>query len=637
MGQIIRILHLEDDSNDAELAQDALSAEGIACETVVAGNREEFAVALELGGFDLVIADYSLPDFDGLTALSMVRERCPDCPFMFLSGTMGEEIAIESLRNGATDYILKHRISRLAPAVRRALKEREERVARNQAEKALRESEARYRSLFDNSIDAILLTFPDGRILAANHEARRIFGRSEEEICRIGSDGLVDTADPRLQAALDERTRTGKFKGELSFLREDGSTFPCEISSGLFKDPDGNEMTSMIIRDITERKSLERQVLHAQKMDAIGTLAGGVAHDFNNLLTAIIGFGTLLEMRMSPDDPLRINVSNILSAADRAASLTKSLLTFSREQPLDTKVVDLNYVIRNVEKLLIQVIREDIECRILLAEEDLTILADSGQIDQVLLNLATNARDAMPDGGELTISTMRMDMDQQFINAHGYGAIAHYAVLSVTDTGLGMDEATRQRIFEPFFTTKELGKGTGLGLSIIFGIVKQHDGFISCYAEQGIGTTFNIYFPLHQGKTGQEIMQDTIQPAGGTETILLAEDEEMVRSLTRIILEGAGYRVIEAVNGSNAVQQYMDHRNEVELLLLDLIMPKKNGRDAYNAIREVNPLIRVIFTSGYPADVANPQELSAYGFDFIAKPVRPAELLNKVREVLDRR
>jgi CheY-like chemotaxis protein len=232
---------------------------------------------------------------------------------------------------------------------------------------------------------------------------------------------------------------------------------------------------------------------------------------------------------------------------------------------------------------------------------------------------------------------MIMAIDQQFINTHGEGTIGQYAVLTVTDTGTGMVESVRQRIFEPFFTTKEVGKGTGLGLAVVYGIVKQHSGFVTCYSEPRIGTTFNIYFPLCQDKIDQEITNEAIQPsAGGKETILLAEDEEMVRNLTRIILEDAGYRVIEAVNGKNAVQLFMDHRSEVGLLIFDLIMPKQNGVDAYKEIREVNPQIRVIFTSGYAANVANVQELSERGLDFIAKPVRPDGLLNKVREVLDR-
>jgi CheY-like chemotaxis protein len=373
-----------------------------------------------------------------------------------------------------------------------------------------------------------------------------------------------------------------------------------------------------------------------QKIEAVGTLAGGIAHDFNNLLTAISGFGTLLEMQMAADDPLRKNVTHILTAADRAANLTRSLLTFSRAQPLEVKIVDLNDIVRNLEKLLARLLREDIDCRLTLADCELCVKADPGQIEQVLMNLATNARDAMPNGGQLTISTMVMDMDRQFIRAHGFGSVGRYALLSVTDNGSGMTEEVRQRIFDPFFTTKEVNKGTGLGLSIIHGIIRQHGGFITCYSEPGIGTTFNIYLPLHKGRTEQEAAQETDRPAGGSETVLLAEDDEMVRNFVRTVLESAGYRVIEAVNGQNAVQKFADNRTDVNLLILDLIMPRLNGRDAYNEIRSIDPDVRVVFTSGYSADVTNIPELITNGYDFIAKPVRPAELLKKVRELLDR-
>ena len=386
---------------------------------------------------------------------------------------------------------------------------------------------------------SIVITNNNGEIEYVNPKYIQITGYSSEEVLgqnpRILKSG--ETPAEEYKRLWETITSGNTWLGEFHNKRKNGELFWEKAAISPVKNRNG-EITNFIAikEDITEQKALESQLRHALKMDAIGTLAGGIAHDFNNLLTVIIGFGTILEMRMLSDDPLRIHVSHILSAADRAANLTKSLLTFSREQPLDSKIVDLNDVVHGFEKFITQALREDIECRILLSKENLSIFADPGQIDQILLNFATNARDAMPNGGELTISTMRMAMDRQFINAHGYGTIGNYAVLSVTDNGIGMDESTRQRIFEPFFTTKEVGKGTGLGLSMIYGIVKQHQGFVTCYSEPGIGTTFNVYLPLNQGKIGQEIMQDIIQPAGGTETILVAEDEELVRNY-RIILE----------------------------------------------------------------------------------------------------
>lgn len=517
------------------------------------------------------------------------------------------------------------------------------------------------RALFDNSIDAVLLKAPDGRVLAANTEACRIFGMTEEEICRLDRSSLLDPGDPRLQPALEEQRSTGRFTGKLTFLRRDGTLFPAEVSTALFTSENGNQLSSMIIRDLSLKKladakqfcrhrrlssenrrnkesiiSLENQLRHAQKMEAVGTMTGEIAHDFNNLLTAIMGYATLLELNMAPNNPLLSKVTGILAAGERAAVLTRSILTFSRKQQLNLRPVNLNEIVGNSEKFLLRLLRADIECHVYLADDLLTIFADQGQIDQIIFNLTINARDAMPGGGELSISTMTMELDQQFINCHGFGTPGRYAVLSVTDTGIGMDELTRKRIFEPFFTTKEVDKGTGLGLSIIYGIVKRHHGYITCYSEPGIGTTFNIYFILNQDKITSEIVLAVQQSRGGTETILVAEDDEIVRVLTKTILEKAGYRVIEAVNGLNAVQKFMDHRREVQLLILDLIMPKMNGRDVCAKIREVNPDIGVIFTSGYSADVVNPQELQCEGLEYIAKPMTPHELLRKVREVLDR-
>ena len=509
----------------------------------------------------------------------------------------------------------------------------------NTEHKHAEESLAKLSYAVEQSPVSIAITNIQGEIEYVNPKFIQITGYSREEVIGRNPRTLKlwqMTADEYNH--LWETISSGNtWKGEFHDNRKNGELFWEMATISPLKNRKG-EITNFIAikEDITEQKALESQLYHAQKMDAVSTLAGGIAHDFNNLLSVIIGFGTILEMRLDMDNPLRKNASHILSAADRAAGLTKSLLTFSREQPLDRKIVDLNDVIRTVEKLLLQVLREDIDCRVLLSEEKLTIFADSGQIDQILLNLATNARDAMPNGGGLTISSMIVAIDQQFIKAHGFGTIGNYAMLSVSDTGIGMDEAIRQKIFEPFFTTKEVGKGTGLGLSMVYGIAKQHNGFVTCSSEPGLGTTFNVYFPLHHGKFEQIATQDTILPAGGTETILLAEDEEIVRYLFRIILEGAGYRVIEAVNGKDAVQHFMDNRHDVALVLMDLIMPKMNGRDAYNAIQLVNPHIRVIFSSGYSADIINLQELSADGFEFIAKPVQPAELLKKVREVLDR-
>lgn len=389
--------------------------------------------------------------------------------------------------------------------------------------------------------------------------------------------------------------------------------------------------------DVTERKRLEDQLRQAQKMEAVGRLAGGVAHDFNNILTTIIGYGSLMQFDLDDGNPAKPYVEQILSSAERAARLTQSLLAFSRKQIINPKPVRLGVVAGKMEKLLAKIIGEDIELRTVCHDENATVWADSGQLEQILMNLAANARDAMPDGGVLTIETDRMELDGDFIKAHGYGKPGPYAVLSVTDTGAGMDEKTRTKIFEPFFTTKEVGKGTGLGLSIVYGIVKQNSGYVSVYSEPGRGTTFRIYLPailMNIEEAGAAALTDA---ARGTETVLVAEDDADVRKLTKAVLEGAGYTVIEAVDGENAIRLFAEHKDEIELVLIDVIMPKANGKAVSEAIRKMRPRVKIIFTSGYTADIIHKKGILEEGAHFIAKPILPNALLDRVRKTLDKR
>lgn len=389
-----------------------------------------------------------------------------------------------------------------------------------------------------------------------------------------------------------------------------------------------------VARDITEHKKLEDQLRHAQKMEAIGTLTGGIAHDFNNILTAIIGYASLLRMKMNKDDPLRVNLDQILASSERAANLIQSLLAFSRKQISHLEPINICENIKNIEKLLMRVIGENITLKTILTD-GLTVMADSTQMDQVLINLCTNARDAMPDRGTLIIKTEPVELDREFIASHGYGEQGKYALISVTDTGIGMDEETRRRIFEPFFTTKEVGKGTGLGLAIVYGIIKQHKGFITCYSEPGKGTTFKIYLPMIKSEL-REIKEIKIPDLTiATETVLLAEDEVEIRGLTGQILKGAGYNVIEAVDGEDAVNKFIKTKDKIDILLFDIIMPKMNGKEAYDRIKKIQPDIKILLTSGYPADFINKDEIYETGMNFISKPISPTALLKKVREVLN--
>jgi PAS domain S-box-containing protein len=383
-----------------------------------------------------------------------------------------------------------------------------------------------------------------------------------------------------------------------------------------------------------EKEILQTQLNQSQKMEAIGILAGGIAHDFNNILTALMGYGTLLRTKINEKDPSHVYIDQILSASQKAASLIHGLLAFSRQQPITLSPTRINNIVKNTEKLLSRIISEDITLKTVLADDDITIMADETQIDQILFNLVTNSRDAMPSGGTITIETSLVELDSQFRHFHGYGEAGTYGRLAISDTGIGMDEATMKRIFDPFFTTKEVGKGTGLGLSTVYGIVKQHNGFITVYSETGIGTIFHIYLPAAQ-KIIEDRESDAMLPKGGSEIVLVAEDNEAVRELMRDVLIEYGYTVIEAIDGIDAIEKFKK-TGKVDLLILDSIMPGKNGREVYNEISQIRPDIKVLFTSGYTRDAILDKGIEDKKFAFLSKPMSPDGLLEKVREVLDK-
>lgn len=396
-----------------------------------------------------------------------------------------------------------------------------------------------------------------------------------------------------------------------------------------------NDMAASLRTREAEKHQLEAQLRHAQKMEAVGTLAGGIAHDFNNILQAIIGYGSLLKMKSRNDKTLEHHVDLILSAAERAARLTRGLLAFSRKQIISPRPCDLNELLKSIHKLLGHVIGEDIEVRVELSESQLMVMMDPSQFDQIVMNLATNARDAMPEGGTFTISTSAVNLDREFFKAYSEPKPGPYAMVRCQDTGHGMDEKTKGRIFDPFYTTKEVGKGTGLGLSTVYGIVKQHDGYIQVDTSVGAGTTFRIYFPLaHVEPEGIEQNDLNEKEVGGTETILVAEDDWAVRKLICSILEEFGYRVIEASNGKEAVSQYADHKEDISLMLFDVVLPKMSGKEAYEKIRGTQSDVPVIFISGYPdRQISDPPTGS---MPIVAKPITPADLLRKVRQTLDK-
>jgi len=424
---------------------------------------------------------------------------------------------------------------------------------------------------------------------------------------------------------------------EFRIVHPDGTVKHLKTNALVIRDDDGKAVRMIgMNQDITERKHLEEQLRQSQKMEAIGQLAGGIAHDFNNILTAIYGYCSVLQMKVGKDEPIRPQIDHIYEAAERAANLTRSLLAFSRKQLMAPKPVNLNDIIMNIGKLLTRIIGEDIHFKTVLTGKPLRILADSGQIEQVLMNLAANARDAMPDGGLLTIETEVRELDANFAHAHGYGAPGKYAVISVSDTGQGMDTDTAKRIFEPFFTTKEVGKGTGLGLAIVYGVVKQHNGFINVYSEPGSGTTFRIYLPQVSEEISDAVVENVLDfPAMGSETILVAEDDSSILELAESVLGEFGYKVIPACDGLDAVDKFKANLEKVDIIIMDMVMPKMSGREAYEEIRKHRPEVKVLFISGYSPHLLHNRGFIDSSEDVLIKPFHPLDLIRKVRAMLD--
>ncbi len=512
---------------------------------------------------------------------------------------------------------------------------------RKQAEAALRQSEEQYRTLVEASPDVIFtLSYGDGAFRSINSTFERITGWTREEWLGKSFVGIVHPDDRAIALAKHQEAinGAGTLRYELRCMTKSGEYRVTELTT---TDIQNNGVVTGrlgIARDITERSALEEKLRQAVKMQAVGQLAGGIAHDFNNILSVIISASDLMLLDVQEGSALRSHAEMILKSAERGAQLTRNLLAFSRKQILSMRPGDLNEIIRSVEPLIARLIREDLAFTVNLAPGELRCLADSTQIEQVLMNLAANASDAMSKGGRLTVSTGRMTMNAEFKNIHGFGQDGEYSVLQVEDTGYGMDDRTRERVFEPFFTTKEVGKGTGLGLATVFGIVKQHRGYIEVRSEVGRGTTFTIYIPLiTESATGLSPAAQDTRPLGGEETILIAEDDEIVRTMMKGVLSGAGYRVLEAQDGRDAETKFIEHQAEISLLVFDVIMPNRNGKQAYDAIRLHSPDIKCLFLSGYASDIIGQTGVSEEEGGFLQKPVMPAVLLKKIREILDSR
>ncbi|MDD2850452.1 MAG: PAS domain S-box protein [Desulfuromonadaceae bacterium] len=487
---------------------------------------------------------------------------------------------------------------------------------------------------------SIIITDTAGTIEYVNPHFTELTGYSLEEA--VGRNpGFLKTGETSSEEYrnLWETISGGRvWHGEFHNRKKDGDLYWEQALIAPIRDEHGDITHFIAIKeDITQRKQLEVQLRHSQKMDAIGQLAGGIAHDFNNILTAIIGYASIMQLKLPDGSPLQKNAAQIALTAERGATLTQGLLAFSRKQASNPVVVDLNEIINRVHQLLLRLISEDIHLEINLDPQGLPVLADSGQIEQVLMNLATNARDVLPQGGAIVVTTEEITIETDFVIANGFGSPGRYALLTFRDNGNGMGPDVVKHIFDPFYTTKELGKGTGLGLSIVYGIVKEHNGNIVCHSSIGLGTIFEIYLPLlgeTPGVIGEKPL-DTVESDTDGSCILLAEDNEAIRTLTREILEEFGYTVFEAIDGEDALEKFRELGTRISLVILDVIMPKMNGGAVYDAIQNSMPHLPVLFCSGYAQDLLVSQGGLEEGVNYLRKPFAPKELLMKIREVLD--
>jgi PAS domain S-box-containing protein len=774
MNKPLRILHLEDEPDFSALVTAIIEREGLDAEVNLVTDLAAFKTALEEGNFDVIIADYMLPSCSGTQALGLAREKYPRIPFLLLSGAIGEHAAIEILRSGATDYVLKNRLDRLVPALRRAVEESSERTQRIEAQSAARQSEAQYQLIFDGSPVPMWVSDLDTRaFLEVNEAAIRHYGYSRDEfmnlttkaICspeeisrlaehpgagseaRIGHAGVwphrnkngttmevdvtwsiikfqerdavltiahnvseqrqggealkkseaslaaaqriarlgsweldlakgdaLETAPLRwseetwrifgmkprpeavtaemffkaahvddrkhVKSAMEEALRKKEpFELEHRILLPDGEVRIVRERAELTLNDAGDPLQLRgIVMDITAQKRLEERSSQSQKMDAIGALAGELAHDFNNVLTVTHGHALLLlgEKKLSKSG--KESAQQIARTAESAAGLTQSLLTFSRRQDMQLRRIDLNQMLNSMTAMLERILGEGVTLQLKCYPQPAVVQADAGMLEQVLLDLAMNARDRMSKGGQLAIDVFPISLGPDNLASHPEGRSGKFICLSVADNGSGIEPDQLNRIFEPFASTKEAGKHAGLGLATVYGIVKQHEGWIEVESEPGNGATFRVYLPASREKDDDAGKKSAPQKVkGGTETILVVEDEEPVRELVCKVLTAYGYNVLEAISGTKAIELWKKSKDKVDLLLTDVVLPDElNGRELAERLRKSRPQLKVIFSSGYSQDIMGKDFTPQKGQVFLQKPYDLQKLAQTVRTCLDR-
>ncbi len=744
--QKLNLLFVEDTASDAELIEKELQKAKIEYAARRVDSEEGFLQAISESAPDLILSEYTLRNFSAVDALRLLQECNRDIPLILVTGTHSEEVAVECMKEGADDYILKDNLRRLPSALVNILKKKDAERQKADTETAFHRSEAQYRLIAENSRDLIVLADLGHHFVYASPSHELVLGRPARELIGMNRDALIHPEDlPHLKELLEQarlspvaqntevrlRHQDGRwlsFESVVSFIAGEAggpprilivsrdvsdrkraeteiqklAAFPrfnpnpvlefaadgtltyfndaaqemaqslkkahpkdilplntatiakmCLSTGQLRQHVDNtvgertlswsffpvtaNQVVHCYAEDVTDSLNMEAQLRQSQKMDSVGQLAAGVAHDFNNILTIIQGHSGLLTSDLTLNPDALDSVRQISLAAERAASLTRQLLMFSRKQIMQPHLLNLNEVIGNIVKMLQSLVGENVNLRVIKAPNLPAIHADAGMLEQVIVNLAVNARDAMANNGSLVISTFATEIDEGYVQRHPESRTGYFVCLSVTDTGCGMDAATMSHIFEPFFTTKEVGRGTGLGLATVYGILKQHQGWIEVTSEPGKGTTFKVLLPA-TSKPAQAAEAGGPPPLrGGDETILVVEDEPALRELVQEILQRYGYRVLDAPTGAQALKVWQHHRDNIDLLLTDMMMPEGvSGRELADAVTRERSRLKVIYTSGYSADVLGKEFLNEPGVNFLQKPYMPDTLVQMVRDCLDK-
>ncbi|MCC6729992.1 MAG: response regulator [Chthonomonadales bacterium] len=632
MGRPIRVLVVEDNPEDADLTVRALHRGGYAPAWQRVDTAEAMREALRVQSWDLALADYGIPGFGALPALRVLHESGLDIPCIVLSRTAGEETAVDVMRAGARDYVKKENLTRLVPAVERELREAQVRRERVSAEEALRESRELLQAVV-NAAPVILFALDNaGTITFAEGRGLEALGRTQGELVGHSAFALYRGNEEVL----------AQVRGALAGERDHSvAPVPCagrtfEMRWAAFRGRGGERLGTIgLAADITDRVELERELLHSQKMQALGTLAGGIAHDFNNLLQAILGHAELLRERKADEDPDVPSLSGIEEAAHRAARLISELLTFSRMQAINLRPIALHEVVRATAEHLERGLPSSVTLRLELGAARDRVVGDPDRLQQAMQNLCMNAREAMPDGGELLVETANRVVEPGEPGMVPEAEPGRYVVMSVQDSGPGMDPDMQRRVFDPFFTTKDVGKGTGLGLAIVYGVARSHSGFVQLVSEPGRGTRFSIYLP--EAEPARPHAEPADEEARGSETVLVVEDESMLADLLRQMLERRGFLPLVAHGADEALALFEAHRESIALVVTDLVMPGRDGMELAQELHARDTALPILLATGYVAD-SDVAELQGWGIrGVIAKPYRAGDIVRKVREVLDAR